>query len=198
MPLDIKTSLRRLLRHRHSADAQETKTEPGEKERRVVSFHSLGSSTFMPITHRVFSLSDASPTSDDADPKIPKVATSTYLCDKCWAYMMCETQRYFRCDIWRADGYVRTFDKFRLAVRQKCGICRHLWRRMKVDSINTDPPEAIRLVADPISWPSSTLRLALESMRYDKALERVVVEPLADYVLGALPFKSMLRPVAPE
>jgi hypothetical protein len=190
--MEIKTSLWRWLRDRRGSEPQETKSAPARNERRAFSFHSLGSSTFIPITHRVFSLSDASPISEDVDPKIPKVVTSTYLCDKCWAFMTCEIQRYFRCYIWRADGYVRTLDKFQLAVRQKCAICRHLWRRMDIDAVNTDPPEAIRLVADPISWPSNALQFALESKRFDKALDRVVVERLADYVLGASPLKGRL------
>jgi hypothetical protein len=62
---------------------------------------------------------------------------------------------------------------------------------MEIGSATTEPEEAIRLVADPISWPSNVLHFALESNRYDKALEHVVVEHLADYVLGALPLKSI-------
>jgi hypothetical protein len=45
MPFNFKASLLMLLRGRHNTDTGENKTDPDKKERRVVSFHPLGSYT---------------------------------------------------------------------------------------------------------------------------------------------------------
>jgi hypothetical protein len=182
--------LERLRKH-HGANASEPKMDGDKKENDVAS--TTLSPSLSPLTaDGVISQSEASYIPADAELLYPKVVTSSDLCEKCHAYLRCEMQKYFQHTIWKSDGYLRKYDSFQTAVQQKCVICLHLWRGMKVDLIEIETPENIRLSADPISWSSNKLHFTIESKRYDTHSKHDIVRVLAGYVLGALPFESKL------